>query len=90
MLSITGLILSTISNGPVYLGANLAVFPNLEIPLHGLTLRNTKSPSWNSNFTECNRKCFVFMEFDHLWKSDLKWIPIHVTSPQFQCINAGS
>jgi len=45
----TGPILSLISKGPIYLGANFPFTPNRMMPFQGATFKNTLSPTWNSN-----------------------------------------
>ena len=44
----TGPILSLISKGPIYLGANFSFTPNQMMLFQGATFRNTLSPTWNS------------------------------------------
>ena len=52
-------ILSTISNGPMYLGLNILLLPNLIIPRIGDILRNTWSPITNSRG--------LLLEFTHFY-----------------------
>ena len=51
--------LANISNGPQYLGANLAQLPNLNEIFLGFTLTNTCSPTWNS-FWVLSRPAWLF------------------------------